>query len=249
MVRAFVGTSGWMYRNWREGWYGKVPMRRWLAFCAERFSSVEIDGTFYGSKPASVYAKWANETPPGFVFAVRGHRFVTHRKRLKDVRASVVRLCEEAQGLGDKLGPILWQTPPSMQCDLDRLKSFVDDLAACPAARHALEFRHSSWFIPEVRKVLQDAGHAITVSDGEGIPLWKDVSADFTFVRLHGRPHRYYSNYEEPQLQAWTEWIKSQSVNAAYVYFDNDAANFAPHNAVRSLELFGTRPANNALPL
>lgn len=214
-------------------------MRRWLAFCAERFTSIEVDGTFYGSKPASVYAKWAEETPPGFVFAIRGHRFVTHRKRLKDVRESILRLRGEAEGLGEKLGPVLWQTPPSMRLDLDRLKAFVDDLVSVwPTARHALEFRHESWFTPEVRQVLQAAGVAITVSDGEGIPIWKEISADFTFVRLHGRPHRYFSNYEEPQLHEWTEWIESQRVRDAFVYFDNDAANFAPYNAVRCLELF-----------
>lgn len=237
-MRAFVGTSGWMYRNWRADWYGELPMRRWLAFCAERFSSIEVDGTFYGSKPASVYEKWAAETPPGFTFAIRGHRFITHRKRLKDVRESIVRLRGEAEGLGSKLGVVLWQTPPFMPCNLDRLKSFADDLlSAWPTTRHALEFRHTTWFVPEVRQLLRDAGLAITVSDGEGIPLWKEVSADFTYVRLHGRPELYHSNYEEKDLRSWVDWIREQSVGDVYVYFDNDVEGFAPHNAVRCLEL------------
>jgi len=225
-----------MYRQWREGWYGNEPQRRWLAFCAERFTSLEIDGTFYGSKPRSVFEKWAEQVPPGFRFAVRGHRYVTHYRRFKDVRESIVRLKDSAEGLGEKLGPILWQTPPKMSLDEDRLRSFVEDLRVWDTARHVLEFRHDSWFIPSVKKILQDANVAIGVSDGEGIPLWSDVSADFAYVRLHGRPLIYRSDYSGPQLRAWLDRVCAWRAEEAYIYFDNDVEGHAPHNAVNFLE-------------
>jgi|SRR5579862_8601005 len=235
--RLYIGTSGWMYRHWKDGWYGDPPQRKWLAFDAERFTGIEIDGTFYGSKPKPTFEKWAAEAPDGFKFAVRGHRYVTHFRRLKNVADSIKRVKESAEGLGDKLGPILWQTRPDMEVDLDRLKSFADDLEVWPRARHVLEFRNESWFTSEVCELLADRRLAICISDGEGIPRWDEVSTDLAYIRLHGRPELYASDYGEKDLASWAKRIRSLPVREVHVYFDNDVSGHAPHNALRLMEL------------
>lgn len=228
-----------MYDAWRAGWYGKTPKRLWLAFDAERFTALEIDGTFYGSKPRETYERWAAQVPDGFKFAVRGHKYVSHNKKLKDVRDSVLRVREGAIGLGDRLGPVLWQTPPKMRVDADRLRSFAEDLKAWPEARHVLEFRHESWFNDEIAEILRENRLANCISDSGSFPIWHAVTTDLVYVRLHGNPYTYASRYEDDALDLWAERIRSWGDREVHVYFDNDAHGHAPHDAMRLLERVG----------
>lgn len=235
-MSVYVGTSGWMYDGWRGGWYGKTPKRLWLAFDAERFTGLEIDGTFYGSKPREIYERWAAAVPEGFKFAVRGHKYVSHNKKLKDVAESVGRCRESAMGLGNRLGPVLWQTPPMMRVNVERLRSFAEDLKAWPEARHVLEFRHESWFTEEVAAILGENRIANCLSDAGNFPMWPAVTTDLVYVRLHGNPLTYVSRYEDDALDGWAERVRGWGDREVHVYFDNDAHGHAPHDAMRLLE-------------
>lgn len=225
-----------MYDAWRPGWYGKTPKRLWLAFDSARFTAIEIDGTFYGSKPREIFERWATQVPDGFKFAVRGHKFVTHNKKLKDVADSLLRVREPTMGLGDRLGPILWQTPPSMKVNVDRLRSFAEDLKVWPEAHHVLEFRHESWFTDEVAEILAENRIANCISHSGSFPMWERVTSDLVYIRLHGKPHTYSSRYEDPELDRWASRIRDWNPGEVHVYFDNDIQGHAPHDALRLLE-------------
>jgi uncharacterized protein YecE (DUF72 family) len=139
-------------------------------------------------------------------------------------------------GLGEKLGPILWQTPPRMAVNVERLRSFAEDLKVWPEARHVLEFRHESWFTDEVAAILSEHRLANCISDSGSFPLWQAVTTDLVYVRLHGNPWTYVSRYEDSALDWWAERIRSWGDREVHVYFDNDAHGHAPHDALRLLE-------------
>ncbi|KAB2889083.1 MAG: DUF72 domain-containing protein [Kofleriaceae bacterium] len=149
--RAFIGTSGWVYPTWRKHLYAGVPMRAWLRRASETFDALEINGSFYTQIASATYARWAAETPPEFRFTLKGHRFVTHYRRLGDCTDSVIRLRDPARGLGRKLLAVLWQLPSRFACDLARLDGFLTAIEHWPEVRHVLEPRHRSWFVPACR--------------------------------------------------------------------------------------------------
>src|SRR5437016_13681429 len=122
--KAYIGTSGWNYKSWREDFYGDTPQKQWLRFCAERFSSIEVNGTFYRLQEKSTYKKWRDETPERFVFAIKGHRYVTHNKKLLDVDEPVIRCRESASPLGERLAAVVWQLPASLKKNIERLEEF-----------------------------------------------------------------------------------------------------------------------------
>ncbi|AIE85626.1 hypothetical protein OP10G_2258 [Fimbriimonas ginsengisoli Gsoil 348] len=227
-----------MYDAWRADWYGKLPKRLWLAHDAERFTAVEVDASFYRQQRPETYANWASQVPEEFRFAVRGHRFLTHNKKLLDAEEPLRRMKEQASGLGKKLGVMLWQLPPFMRINVERVRLFGEALKAWPETRHALELRHDSWFTAEVAAVLTQYGIANTISDASKFPRWDAVTTDLVYVRLHGRPFTYASRYEEPELDQWTEKVRRWHAEGrtVHVYFDNDAHGHAPHDAMRLLE-------------
>src|SRR5262245_34852299 len=161
MARAFIGTSGWMYSGWREHLYGRTPTKKWLYVASRAFDALEINGSFYTQIKPETYARWYAETPAHFRFALKGHRFVTHYKRLRDCRDSLVRLRDQAEPLREKLAAVVWQLPSNFQCDVARLADFIRALAAWRDVRHALELRHRSWFTAEVARVMRAANVAV----------------------------------------------------------------------------------------
>src|SRR5690606_12517958 len=183
-MTVFVGTSGWQYRDWREVLYpAGVPMRLWLEEYAERFATVEINNAFYRLPSEETFAAWRERTPPGFVIAVKASRYLTHVKRLRDPEEPVARLMSHASGLGDRLGPVLLQLPPTLRAD----PGLLDACLRCfPAAgRVAVEPRHESWWTPRVREVLRAHGAALCWSDilsRPATPLWR--TADWGYVRF-----------------------------------------------------------------
>ena len=231
-ARVRVGTSGWVYRGWRAHLYGDEPMRRWLHVASRALDSIEINGSFYTQIAPATYARWRDETPPDFRFALKGHRFVTHYKRLGDCRDSIVRLRDQAAGLGDKLAAIVWQLPSTFTIDLARLDGFLAALRAWPA-RHAFEPRHASWFVPPVAARLRAANVAVCWSDAPDFPMWRAVTADFVYVRLHGHTRKYASCYAPRALAAWAAQARAwrRGGRDAFVYFDNDAEGHAVGNA------------------
>jgi uncharacterized protein YecE (DUF72 family) len=228
-----AGTSGWVYRSWREHLYADAPARRWLEIASRTFASLEINGSFYSQISPATYQRWRAETPAEFRFAVKGHRFVTHYKRLRDCEDSIVRLRDQASHLGDKLAAVVWQLPGNVTLDRARLAGFVRALERW-RVRHAIELRHRSWFIPEVAAQLRDAGVAVCLSDAPDFPMWREVTADFVYVRLHGHTRKYASSYSAASLRRWAADAQAWADGGhdVFVYFDNDAEGHAVHNAL-----------------
>src|SRR5437660_10346891 len=145
-AKAYIGTSGWNYKRWRNGFYGDTPQKQWLPFCAERFTAIEVNGTFYRLQEKTTYQNWRDKTPDGFAFAIKGHRYVTHNKKLLDVEESVIRCRESASPLGHRLAAVVWLLPAFLKKDTARLEKFLDALRDWQTTRHAVEFRQESSF-------------------------------------------------------------------------------------------------------
>lgn len=238
--KCYIGTSGWSYPHWRDGFYAGVPRRRWLAHCAERFSAIEVNATFYGSQRLTTFERWRNETPPDFRFAIKGNRYITHNRKLIEPEGAILRERERALGLGDKLAAVLWLLPPTWSCNLPRLRDFATALTRLwPEPRHVMEFRHPSWFNDEVAETLAGQRIALCLSDAADWPLWDRVTTDLIYIRLHGHQQTYVSAYDDAALRHWSErcrdWLSSG--HNVHVYFNNDAAGAAPDDAQRLIAL------------
>jgi uncharacterized protein YecE (DUF72 family) len=238
--RSYIGISGYDYPGWRGAFYPlELPKARWLAYASRCFNSIELNGTFYSLKSPSVFARWASEVPDrGFVFAIKGSRFITHNLKLRN--------CERALGnffasgilaLGTKTGPFLWQLPATYAFEAERLDQFMrmlprDSLAAEGVARdhdhrlkrgalvdaaggrrvryrHAFEVRHPSYFCEEFYEVLRAHRCALVVADTAGkFKYAEEVTADFLYVRLHGSTELYVSGYSDTELDDWASRIR-----------------------------------------
>jgi uncharacterized protein YecE (DUF72 family) len=183
-------------------------------------------------KPA-VFNSWYERSPSDFCFAIKGHRYITHVKRLNPPPDSIKFQHDNAAGLGAKLRAVLWQLPPFMHKDLARLEHFRELLSVWPKVHHVIEFRHASWFDAETASFLREAQFALCQSHSADWPLWNAVTTDLVFVRLHGRPHTYASNYTRIALGRWADRIRHWLNDGleVHVYFDNDSLGYAPHNA------------------
>ena len=233
-----IGLSGWTYSPWRGHFYPKgLKQSHELAYAASRFSSLEINGTFYGLQKPRAFDRWAAEVPTDFIFAVKGPRFITHVKRLKDVEAPLANFFASGPlRLGAKLGPILWQLPPGFHFDFERIRDFLallprdTDAAADMALRHddhvrdpdatrparqpiryALEIRHNSFRNPAFIDLLREYNVALVCADTVEWPLLMDVTSDFVYCRLHGSRDLYRSGYDEAECQRWARRVAAWS--------------------------------------
>jgi uncharacterized protein YecE (DUF72 family) len=235
MRAVHVGCSGWNYPHWREAVYpASVPARLWLAHYATLFDTVEVNATFYRLPSRASAASWVEQTPPGFVFAIKASRYLTHVKRLGDIDRGVARFYERIEPLaeGGKLGPLLWQLPERFRRDDERLGAA---LAALPAGRHCFEFRHESWFCPEVYGLLRERGAALVVGDHPQRPFQThELTADWTYIRFHYGRRGRNGNYSKRELEAWKRRIAAwRSSVEVFAYFNNDWRGFAVQNARR----------------
>jgi uncharacterized protein YecE (DUF72 family) len=228
-----IGTSGWNYNSWKDDFYAGVPRKRWLEFYASRFNALEIDGTFYHLIKPAVFDSWRARTPPQFCFALKGHRFITHVKRLNPPSQSIQLQRDNAAHLGDKLAAVLWQLPPNLHKNLERLEHFRELLDQWRNVRHVIEFRHESWFDNQTADLMSAARFAVCQSEAAAWPIWNAVTTDLVFIRLHGRKQTYVSNYGRPALKRWADRIRIwlSEGRTVHIYFDNDAKGYAPHNA------------------
>lgn len=237
--RIYIGTSGWNYRGWRKDFYASVPSENWLEFCAERFSSIEVNATFYRLQERKTFRRWRRRTPADFRFAIKGNRYLTHNKKLIDPLPSVRIERDRAAGLGDKLAAVVWQLPRSFRKNMERLHGFAKALRSWRSTRHAIEFRHNTWFDKEVFDCLKAHELAVCQSDATRWPLWDAVTTDMVYVRLHGHTRTYVSSYSAKQLRLWADrsrrWRKEG--RDVHIYFDNDAAGAAPRNALDLIAL------------
>ena len=236
-----VGTSGWNYEGWKAHFYRGVPRRRWLAHAAETFGALEINGSFYVQIARETYRRWRDETPDDTRFAVKGHRFVTHYKRLRDVDRSVALLRDPARGLGDKLDVVPGPLPANLHAGARRVRVSLRALRRWRGVRHAIELRHRSWFTDEVADLLRHAKVASCLSDAPDFPLWREVTADFVYVRLHGHTRKYRSRYAASHLRRWADDARAWSREGrdVYVFFDNDAEGAAVRDTVALRALLG----------
>lgn len=228
--RLLVGTSGWIYKHWKSTFYPPdLPASAYLRYYADRFPTVEINYSFYKLPARENFEAWRDDTPDRFLFAVKASRFLTHMKKLRDPEEPLHRLFDRLAGLGPKLGPILFQLPPRWNKNLARLVDFLDRLPA--GHRYAFEFRDPSWLADDVYRALFDHRAALVISDYRSLPLVQRITADFTYVRLHGG--RFGVGYTAGELRTWAERLRRYLDDGvdAYVYFNNDPDGHAPHDA------------------
>ncbi len=239
-----IGCSGWNYGSWRESFYPRgVPPRRWLAHYAGAFDTVEINNTFYRLPSRDAVARWVEESPEGFVFALKASRYLTHMKRLTDMGEGVERYYERIEPLAEspKLGPVVWQLPPNFHRDDERL---AGALRALPPGRHCFEFRHASWFVPDVYALLREHGVALVIGDRRGLEFQShEHTADWTLVRFHYGHRGRRGNYSAAEIAQWAERIRAWRRRIeVYAYFNNDWEEFAPRNAQALHRALGTSP-------
>ena len=233
MIR--IGCSGWNYQHWRNGVFypPRFAPRRWLAFYAAHFDTVEINMTFYRLPREAAVAKWVEQTPPDFLFAVKMSRYATHIKRLRDLPPSLELFYSRIRPLvgTPKFGPVLWQLPGTFRRDDERL---AEALAQLPHGRHCFEFRHESWFAPEVYELLRQHGVALVIGDTPKRPFQAhELTAAWTFIRFHEGTRGRYSNYSKSELEEWARRIERFAAEGdVYVYFNNDWNGYAVRNAL-----------------
>jgi len=225
-----IGCSGWSYPHWRNRFYPeKLPAPKHFAFYAQHFNTVELNNSFYRPPPRERFVAWAEQAPPGFLFAVKGSRYVTHIKRLAVEQKSIDLVADAACGLGDKLGPILFQLQANFHLNLQRLERFV---AMLPAGfRFTLEFRHDSWLMPAVFDVLRAYHIALCIPDHPKMPKSFEITSDFTYIRMHLPPRGL--GYGERALQPWAKNLLEWSGHKldVFVYFNNDIDGHAVKDA------------------
>jgi uncharacterized protein YecE (DUF72 family) len=240
MAEVRIGTSGWSYPHWRGTFYPEgLRVKDQFAFYAGRFSTTEINGSFYRLPTEKAVAGWREAAPEGFVFAWKASRFITHTKRLKDPADSIALVFGRMQGLGDRLGPALFQLPPMMKADPERLAAFLKLLPN--DRRCVVEFRHPSWYAPEVFELLRARDVALCISDHHDAPAPWERTASFVYVRGHGPGGGYSGSYSDDELKSWAKRIKAWTREGcdAYAYFDNDIGTAAPGDAERLRGLAG----------
>ena len=195
---------------------------------------MEINGTFYRLQDPDTLKKWFDETPDAFRFALKANRYLTHNKKLLDPEPAVVTEKNHAGALREKLTAVLWQLPGLLKKDRSRLQGFVRALQIWPEVRHAIEFRHPSWFDEETAECLAESNIAVCLSDAESWPIWDRVTSNLIYLRLHGHLRTYASSYSMPELMQWAERVDFWLAQGrdVHVYFDNDAEGNAPRNAL-----------------
>ena len=228
-----VGCSGWNYREWRGRLYPPgLPARRWLERYAEIFDTVEVNSTFYRLPSREAVARWVEQTPDGFCFSVKASRYLTHVRRLRDIEPGIEAFQQRIAPLREtgRLASTLWQLPENFHRDHERLTGL---LAALPEGRHAIEFRHESWFERDVLAALREHDVALVLGDHPRRPFQSQAAtASWRYLRLHYGARGRRGNYSSSELDAWAKRIRSwRGAHEVFAYFNNDWEGFAPRNA------------------
>ena len=235
--RLRIGTSGYVYAHWRGAFYPEdLPARERFAYYARRFDAVEVNNTFYRLPTAKVVRDWAEAAPPGFLYAFKASRYVTHMKRLLPggtYASPVETLLDRLAPLGRKLGPVLFQLPPRMPKDVPRLRAFLQRIPYRDGVPFAFEFRHASWYDEEVYALLGEHGVAFCIHDWVHAPTPLEVTADLVYVRFHGHRAPYRDLYGPRRLAPWVKRIREwrRQGRDVHAYFNNDEAAYAVRDA------------------
>jgi len=232
--KVHIGTSGWHYKHWVGPFYPpKMPPSRMLRFYTEHFDTVEINNSFYRLPAATAINTWCRETPPGFCFAVKASRYITHNRKLNDPERSTEKFMQVVRKLDRRLGPILFQLPPSWKLNLERLENFLSGLPK--HHRYVFEFRNPTWNIAEVYDALRRHNAAYCIYELAGFQSPIQTTADFAYVRLHGPgTNKYQEDYSKKILEVWAKRIAAwtKELKHTFLYFDNDQMGFAAKNAL-----------------
>lgn len=241
MAEIRIGTSGYHYKHWLGRYYPEgTKASEMLAHYRRDFDTVELNNTFYQLPTESTFDGWRRNTPHDFLFAVKGSRFITHMIKLRDAQRGLVNFLPRAERLRWKLGPILWQLPPGWNVNLERLEEFLSILPR--EHRYTFELRNETWMNDDVLALLRryDAAFCIYELAGYHSPI--ELTANWTYVRLHGpTAFKYQGSYSDEQLAIWAERIRawSRKLDAIYVYFDNDDSAYAVDNALTLRRMLG----------
>lgn len=231
-AKVYIGTSGWSYPHWKENFYPKdVKSDSWLEYYGGVFPTVEINSTFYRTPYASTIQHWSEVVPDNFIFSVKANRYITHQKRLHDCGERMEFFHKTIEGFGEKLGPILFQLPPSFKNNQERLEEFIQLLKKDHL--YVFEFRHPTWYVQEIYDLLAKHDIALCITDLNKVLSPEIVTAHFTYIRLHGPKEAYQGTYGPAQLKAWKKRIQKwmSEKTSVYCYFDNDEKGYAVEDA------------------
>jgi uncharacterized protein YecE (DUF72 family) len=241
MKRVYIGTSGWVYKEWQKHFYPEdVPAKRQFEFYATQFPTVEINATFYRLPTLKMVRGWRDKAPPGFVFAVKGSRFITHILKISGASKGLRKYFSRLKGLEKRTGPVLWQLPPFLKKSPERLERFLKILPKNYC--HAVEFRHPSWYEgKEVFALLRKYKAAHVNLSSLKMPMNLTVTADFVYIRFHGLEGGAYHDYTRAELEPWAAFIckQARAGRNVYAYFNNDLNVHAPDNAKALMEMIG----------
>lgn len=218
-----IGCSGWIYSHWRGLFYPeKLPVKRWFAYYAEEFDTVEINNSFYRLPKAETFDAWRDQAPPGFCYAVKANRFLTQAKKLKDCEEPLARMMAPFRHLGDRLGPILYQLPPRFKVNLERLAGFLELMPK--DVTNVFEFREPSWYVDDVFALLDRHGASFCAHDMPGSKSERIAVGRVAYLRFHGGLSKYYGRYRDEHLLEWADWIAAQARGGrpVWAYFNND---------------------------
>jgi len=230
--RIHIGCSGWVYKHWRGLFYPEgLPQKRWFERYAEEFATVELNNSFYRLPSGETFEKWRKQAPPGFCYAVKANRYLTQAKKLKDCEEPLGRMMTAVRCLGDRLGPMLYQLPPSMKINLERLETFLKILPSDVAS--VFEFRNRDWYVPETYALLERYGASFCVHDMPGSASERIAVGPIAYVRFHGGEGKYWGRYSDEGLLSWTDWVVEQARQgrSVWCYFNNDIHGHAIEDA------------------
>ncbi len=237
-MKVFIGCSGWNYKDWKGKFYPEdIPQKKWLKHYTSVFETVEVNNTFYRLPKESTVENWKETAPPGFNFTLKGSRYVTQMKKLHEIDDSVKSFEEVAAVLKSKLSCILWQLPPNLHRDDERLENFCKTLKK--SNKNVIEFRHSSWFNKATYDILKKYDISFCSISTPDFPEDMIITSDVGYLRFHGKGKKWYDyDYSKNELREWQQKIKDCGAREVYIYFNNDVSANAPKNAKQLKELF-----------
>ena len=231
--RVYVGTSGFHYNHWTGRFYPEnLKKSDWLHYYIKHFNTLELNSSFYNLPKPESFDKWRKSVPEGFIFSVKGSRFITHQKKLKDSSEALDRLLDNCSWLHEKLGPVLFQLPPGWKYNEERLEEFLNLLPH--DIRFTFEFRNPSWYNDRVFEMLRNKNSAFCIYELEYHQSPEEITADFIYIRLHGPATKYAGSYSDAALEGWADKILNwmEKCKDVYIYFDNDQNAYAAFNAI-----------------
>lgn len=240
----FIGTSGYSYKHWYNGVFypPELPISKWLEYYCQFFNAVELNVSFYRLPKQDTFKGWYKRTPNNFTFAVKGSRFITHIKKLSNCDEPIDLFFSYVQELKEKVGVVLWQLPPNLHFERERIDNFCRQLKKNAISKNisqAFEFRHESWFCTELYDIFKNYNFSLCIAHSKRWPYVEIATANFIYLRFHGGEELYGSNYSNRELKYWANKSKHwlEGGKSVYAYFNNDAYGFAIKNALKFREL------------